>query len=71
MKNENNMKRILSVFLMLAVAGSLMAQTAIGTFRDHLAYNQFYSVAVADDYIYAAGENGIMYISKADVNAGA
>lgn len=64
------MKRILSVFLILAVAGGLMAQTAIGTFRDHLAYNQFYSVAVADDYIYAAGENGIMYISKADVNAG-
>ena len=64
------MKRILSVFLILAAVGSMMAQTAIGTFRDHLSYNQFYSVAVADDYIYAAGENGIMYISKEDVNSG-
>ena len=64
------MKRILSVFLILFIAGGLMAQTSIGTFRDHLSYSKFFSVAVSDDYIYAASENGIMYISKADVNAG-
>jgi hypothetical protein len=64
------MKRILSVFLMLATIGSVMAQLPIGSFRDHLSYNQCFSVAVSDDYIYAAGENGIMYISKDDVNAG-
>lgn len=64
------MKRILFVFQMLAVAGSMMAQIPIGTFRDHLSYNQCYSVAVSDDDIYAASENGIMYISKKDVNSG-
>jgi len=64
------MKRLLLVFLILVTVGSLWAQTPIGTFRDHLSYSQFFSVAVADDYVYAAGANGIMYISKADVNAG-
>ena len=41
----------------------LSAQTPIGSFRDHLAYNRFYSVAVADE-VYAAGESGILYFPK-------
>lgn len=47
----------------------LSAQTSIGSFRDHLAYNRFYSVAVADE-VYAAGGNGILYFpkNKADVS---
>ena len=41
----------------------LSAQTPIGSFRDHLSYNRFHSVAVADE-VYAAGESGILYFPK-------
>lgn len=63
------MKKILFCFMMLTLVMNLSAQVAIGSFRDHLAYNKFYSVAVADDYVYAAGESGIMYFVKAELSS--
>ena len=64
------MKRIILVFSMLILCIGLSAQIPIGTFRDHLAYNSFHAVVASDDYIYAAGESGIMYIEKVQLLSG-
>ena len=64
------MKRIILTISVLYIMIGLSAQTPIGTFRDHLAYNSFYTVAASDDYVYAAGENGIMYIEKSQLLSG-
>lgn len=63
------MKKLLSVLSISLMSVWLSAQIPIGTFRDHLAYNRFYSVAVADDYVYAAGESGIMYLDKSQLSS--
>lgn len=57
------MKKLWSILSISLLAMSLSAQIPIGSFRDHLSYNRFYSVAVADE-VYAAGESGILYFSK-------
>lgn len=61
------MKKLLSVLSISFMAVLLSAQTPIGSFRDHLAYNRFYSVAVGDE-VYAAGESGILYFPKNKAN---
>lgn len=61
------MKKLLSVLSICFMVVLLSAQIPIGTFRDHLAYNRFYSVAVGDE-VYAAGENGILYFPKNKAN---
>ena len=61
------MKKLLSLLSIFFLVLLLSAQTPIGTFRDHLAYNRFYSVAVADQ-VYAAGESGILYFPKNKTN---
>lgn len=39
-------------------------QTPIGQFRCHIPLRTFYSVAVDDEYVYAATENGLLLIDK-------
>ena len=38
----------------------------MGTFREHLPYDNFKSVAVAPDAVYAAGETSILRFNKQD-----
>ena len=57
------MKKLLSVLSISFMAVMLSAQTSIGSFRNHLAYNRFYSVAVGDE-VYAAGKSGILYFAE-------
>ena len=64
------MKRIILIFSLIAAFISLSAQTPVGVFRDHLAYNRFYSVAISDDYVYVAGESCILYFEKSQLLAG-
>ena len=64
------MKRILLLFSILFLVAGMSAQIPVGTFRDHLAYNSFHKVAAADDYIYAAGENCIMYCERKQLLSG-
>ncbi|MBP5649638.1 MAG: hypothetical protein J6X01_01000 [Bacteroidales bacterium] len=61
------MKKLLSLLSISFMSVLLSAQTPIGTFRDHLAYNRFYSVAVGDE-VYAAGESGVLYFPKNKAN---
>lgn len=64
------MKRLLFIFVFLLSVKGLIAQIPVGAFRDHLSFNNCTSVTCSDDYVYASGENGIMYISKNAVYAG-
>lgn len=54
-------KAILIVFCLLLVSIGL-SQTAIGKFRAHIPMHSFFSVAVSDDYVYAATDNGLMLL---------
>ena len=58
------MKKMLLILLALTLSISLFGQTAIGQFRSHIPLHKFHSVAVADDYVYAAAENGLMLLEK-------
>lgn len=58
------MKRILLFTFAVTLFASLHGQTPIGKFRSHIPLHRFHSVAVADDYIYAATTNGIMLLEK-------
>jgi len=54
-------------FLLLSVAVfhvPLLAQIAIGQWRDHLPYNQGIMVADAGDYLYSASESGLFRYHK-------
>ena len=57
------MKKLWSILSISLLVMSLSAQIPIGSFRDHLSYNRFNSVVVADE-VYAAGESGILYFPK-------
>lgn len=59
------MKRLLFFILSFAAAGFAAAQIPVGTFRSHVPLHSFHSVAVADDYVYAASTNGLMMLDKA------
>lgn len=59
------MRRIFLVFWSLIMVASLGAQTPIGQFSAHTPMMSFHSVAVADDYVYAAADNGLLLLEKA------
>lgn len=59
------MRRIFLVFWSLIMVASLGAQTPIGQFSAHIPMMSFHSVAVADDYVYAAADNGLLLLEKA------
>jgi hypothetical protein len=60
------MKNIITFLLIVLAGGMLNAQTPIGSFRAHLPYRSFHSVAVTSDYIYAATNKSLMLLNKAD-----
>ena len=62
------MKRIILVFWSLITVVSLGAQTPIGKFSAHVPLMSFHSVAVADDYVYAAADNGLLLLEKSTMN---
>ena len=61
------MKKGLLTLLGLALALGAYSQIAIGQFRSHIPLHRFHSVAAADDYVYAAAENGVMLLDKKTV----
>lgn len=69
------MKRLICLMLMTVLLAVqvlfLQAQVAVGAFRDHQPYHSFYSLAMADDVVYAAGKNSIMYLFKSDMKSDA
>ena len=61
------MKRSIFLTIILLSGVSLFAQTAIGSFRSHIAVNKFISVAVDASTIYAATDNGLMLLDKSTI----
>jgi ligand-binding sensor domain-containing protein len=57
------MKRILTLIIGLLPI-FLFGQIPVGQFRVHIPLHAFHSVAVADDYVYAATSNGLMMLEK-------
>lgn len=65
------MTRRLFLALLCCCFGRLLpAQTPIGSWRTHHAYNQLYRVEQAESRIYAAGKTGLMYYDSADGKTG-
>ena len=62
------MKKYLIVLLFTFTAVWTVAQTAIGEFRAHIPMNKFFSVAVDDETVYAAANNGLLLLDKATMN---
>ena len=62
------MKKYLIVLLCTFTTFFAVAQTAIGEFRAHVSLNKFFSVAVDDETVYAATNNGLMLLDKATMN---
>ena len=62
------MKKYLIVLLFIFPAVWAVAQTAIGEFRAHVPMNKFFSVAVDDETVYAAANNGLFLLDKATMN---
>lgn len=58
------MKKTLLILLCIILSQQLFAQLGIGQFRAHFPQRSFYSVAAADDYVYAATNNGLMLLDK-------
>ena len=61
------MKRYLTILIFMSSAWTF-AQTAIGEFRSHVSMNKFLSVAVDDETVYAATDNGLFLLDKATMN---
>lgn len=59
------MKKSLFFILGFFFLNQATAQIAVGEFRSHIALRGFYSVAVDDDYVYAATDKGLMLMDKA------
>lgn len=57
-------KKQIFFFLILFFLTKLEAQLPVGSYRDHLPYDNFKSVAVTPDAVYAAGETSILCFSK-------
>ena len=70
--NSDRTIRRASILLLLGCVflHSLLAQIPVGTFRAHLSYYGTHSIAVTPDAIYAAGENGLLYVNKDDQSLG-
>jgi hypothetical protein len=60
------MKKYHLLFLCILLLSYAKAQIPVGTFRDHLPYHNFKSIAVAPDVVYAAGESSILCLHKSD-----
>ncbi len=60
------MRNIITFLLIFLNIGILNAQIPIGTFRSHLPYKSFHSVASTSDYIYAATDKSLMLLKKSD-----
>lgn len=60
-------KHILFPILLLTVL-HLQGQIPVGQFRSHIPLHSFHSVAVGDDYVYAAANNGLMLLEKKTLN---
>ncbi len=60
------MRKILFFVLFFILFFQIKAQIAVGTFRDHLPYHSFKSLAISPEMVYAAGESGILCVNKAD-----
>lgn len=58
------MKKLTLVVVLLCFYYLPFGQSPIGQFSSHIPLHSFYSVAVADDYIYAATNNGLMLLDK-------
>lgn len=58
------MKRIISIIVSLGMLFSAAAQIPVGSFKSHLPYNGFHSIAIAPDCIYAATTSSIAYLDK-------
>lgn len=63
------MKRSIFFLLLTFMMAWNQAQVPVGVFRDHLPYHSFYSLAVAEDVVYAAGENSLMYVYRNQADA--
>lgn len=62
------MKHFILFIAGLVLFASTFAQIPVGTFRAHVPMHAFHSVAVANDYIYAATSNGLMMLDKSTLN---
>lgn len=62
------MKKYLLFFILFLSTLVSYTQIPIGGFRDHLPYRDFHSIAVADDYVYAATEKSLMVLDKSDLS---
>lgn len=58
------MKKGLLIILCFWFTGNILAQSPIGNFSGHIPLRSFFSVAAAEDYIYAATTNGLMLLDK-------
>ena len=61
------MKRYLIILVTILSAACTFAQTAIGEFRSHVSMNSFLSVAVDDETVYAATNNGLFLLDKTTI----
>ncbi len=61
------MKRYLIILVTILSAVCTFAQTAIGEFRSHVSMNSFLSVAVDDETVYAATNNGLFLLDKTTI----
>lgn len=66
--NRMFMKRYSYFLLLLFLHLQSSGQISVGQFNDQLSYRRFFSVAVADDCVYGAAENGLMLVDKADLS---
>ena len=64
------MRKNIFFLILILLSNSLLAQIPIGSFRAHLPFYGFNSVAVAPDVIYTSNESGVMYYDKTDGSKG-
>ncbi|MCQ2286813.1 MAG: hypothetical protein MJZ76_08070 [Bacteroidales bacterium] len=63
------MKKTVLVLLTLLIFSPIFAQIPIGTFRDWLPKSDYLSVALNNNFAYAASENGVLYVDKTSETA--
>lgn len=61
------MRKILTISLFSLLFTGGFAQIAIGEFRAHVSMNKFFSVAVDDETVYAATDNGLYLLDKSTI----
>ncbi|MBO7491846.1 MAG: hypothetical protein J6T59_05335 [Bacteroidales bacterium] len=62
------MNKLFTTITCLLFCTALFSQSAIGKFSAHIPLHSFHSVAVADDYVYAATNHGLMLLLKSSMN---